>query len=252
MTTRSLAKLSAILMVWATLGCSSDDSDDGASGTGGVSGGSGGDQTGGSGGGATGGSAGSATGGTGGATGGSAGSETGGTGGATGGSAGSETGGTGGATGGSAGSSTDPYAAARTACINKINELRATKGLEPYTQWTSAESCADGQVTSDEASGTGHGAFGQCGESAQNECLGGGAAGIESCLESMWAEKDQAGCSGCDACADAYNSSCPNCDFYGSETGDVCGHYVNMSAKYLSMAACGFSEHGGWAVIDFK
>jgi len=26
---------------------------------------------------------------------------------------------------------------------------------------------------------------------------------------------------------------------------------VNMSAKYLSMAACGFSANG-WAAIDFK
>jgi hypothetical protein len=97
-----------------------------------------------------------------------------------------------------------------------------------------------------------HGAFGQCGESGQNECLGQGPGGIESCLQQMWNEKDQAGCSGCDACAAAYDPNCPNCDFYGNQTGDVCGHYVNLSAEYFTMAACGFSSLGGWDVIDFK
>lgn len=145
----------------------------------------------------------------------------------------------------------DPYAAAREICINKINELRATKNLPPYERWTSAESCADDQATQDESSGTAHGAFGQCSERSQNECLGYGPDGIASCLESMWAEKDQAGCSGCDACADAYDPNCANCDFYGTDTGDVCGHYVNMSALYYTGAACGFSDLGGWAVIDF-
>lgn len=144
----------------------------------------------------------------------------------------------------------DPYSAERSACIAKINELRATKGLSPYSRWKGAEECADDQATMDEQAKDPHGSFGMCGESAQNECLGGGAAGIESCLESMWAEKDLAGCAGCDACADAYSPDCPNCDFYGDKTGDVCGHYVNMSAKYFSQAACGFGT--GWATIDFK
>ncbi len=146
----------------------------------------------------------------------------------------------------------DPYAAARTACINKINELRATKSLPAYGQWTSGETCADEQATSDEQADDPHGAFGMCSESGQNECLGAGVAGIESCLESMWAEKDQPGCAGCDACNAAYDPSCPNCDFYGMQTGDVCGHYVNMSALYFSEAACGFSSLGGWDVINFR
>lgn len=150
------------------------------------------------------------------------------------------------------GSGMDPYAAARTACIDKINELRATKGLPAYAQWTTGETCADQQATSDEQSNDAHGAFGMCGESGQNECLGAGVAGIESCLESMWAEKDQPGCAGCDACNDAYDPNCPNCDFYGSQTGDVCGHYVNMSALYFGEAACGFSSLGGWDVINFR
>src|SRR5688572_28589746 len=56
----------------------------------------------------------------------------------------------------------DPYAASRAACINKINELRATKGLPAYGQWTAAESCSDQQATADETSGQAHGAFGMC------------------------------------------------------------------------------------------
>ncbi|MFO0564176.1 MAG: hypothetical protein U0263_00865 [Polyangiaceae bacterium] len=171
---------------------------------------------------------------------------------------GSSGGGTGGApSGGSSGtgaggSSADPLEAARQACVDKINQLRATKGLSPYQRWTEKEACADQQSTSDEQSGNAHGKFGQCSEGGQNECLGSGSAGIEGCLESMWGEKDQAGCSGCDACAGAYTPNCANCDFYGDQTGDVCGHYVNMSAKYFTKVACGFSSLGGWATIDFQ
>ena len=105
--------------------------------------------------------------------------------------------------------------------------------------------------------GVAHGAwssgkFPSCNGSGQNECPGWGADGITACLDSMWSEKDQAGCQGCDACADAYNPNCPNCDFYGQATGDVCGHYVNMSAKYFTKVACGFSSQGGWDAINFS
>jgi hypothetical protein len=233
MTRRHWSLLGAALAALAAAACSSDETTE-PGGTGGgttVTTSSGGSATGGS---STGGSAtgGSATGGS--ATGGSA----------TGGSA------TGGSSQGGSGAG-DPYEAARQACIDKINQLRATKNRPPYTRWTSAEACADQQATQDEQNGDPHGAFGQCGENAQNECLGGGPGGIESCLDMMWAEKDQPGCAGCDACADAYDPNCPNCDFYGSQTGDVCGHYVNLSANYFSRAACGFSSVGSWAVIDF-
>src|SRR5690349_5924970 len=44
--------------------------------------------------------------------------------------------------------STDPFAAARQACIDKINQLRATKSLPPIGKWVSGESCADQQATS--------------------------------------------------------------------------------------------------------
>jgi hypothetical protein len=143
---------------------------------------------------------------------------------------------------------TDSHGEYHQLCIDKINELRATKGLPAYARWTEIENCVDGQSSSDEESGSAHGAFGQCGESSQNECLGSGMTGIEGCLDSMWGEKNQAACSGCDACADGYDPSCPSCDYYGAP----CGHYVNMSAQYYTRAACGFSSLGGWATIDFQ
>lgn len=151
----------------------------------------------------------------------------------------------------------DPYEAQRQACIDKINALRATKGLQPLTRWKAAEPCLDQQATYDEMNNKPHGAwignkFPACNGSGQNECLGQGPNGIESCLDQMWAEKNQAGCSGCDACSGAYDPNCPNCDFYGNATGDVCGHYVNMSAQYFTMAGCGFSSLGGWDVINFQ
>jgi hypothetical protein len=127
--------------------------------------------------------------------------------------------------------------------------------LPPYERWIEGENCADLEATYDQETGTPHNAFktnkfGCPHGSAQNECLGGGANGIVSCLNAMWAEKDQAGCSGCDLCTGP--GGCENCDFSGSVTGDVCGHYVNMSAKWFSRAACGFSSAGGWAVINFQ
>ena len=153
-------------------------------------------------------------------------------------------------------SSNDPFAAARVACVDKINTLRATKGLPALARWTEAEACVDQQAEEDALSGQAHGAWSSgkytCNGHGQNECPGWGAEGIESCLDSMWAEKDQAGCAGCDACADAYNPSCPGCDFYGSSTGMVCGHYINMSAKYHTRVACGFSTTGGWDAINFE
>lgn len=153
-------------------------------------------------------------------------------------------------------SATDPYAAARATCIAEINRLRATRGLPAYGAWTGVEACVDAQATSDETASSPHGAWGMhagvCDGNGQNECLGAGPDGIASCLQQMWDERLQPGCAGCDACADAYDPSCPNCDFFGSTTGDVCGHYVNMSALYFTEAACGFSSLGGWDVINFR
>ncbi|MFO0683503.1 MAG: hypothetical protein U0234_15705 [Sandaracinus sp.] len=154
------------------------------------------------------------------------------------------------------GTTSDPDAEFRARCIAEINRLRATRSLPPYSAWTGVEECVDAQATSDERNNSPHGAWGMqagvCDGNGQNECLGQGRDNIEGCLQQMWAEREQPGCAGCDACANAYDPNCPNCDFYGSQTGDVCGHYVNLSALYLTQAACGFSDLGGWDVINFR
>jgi len=215
------------------------------------------------------GGSGASTGTTGGSTGGTGGSDsaTSGSSAATSAGSGSSTGSTGGSSdGGSSATSTsgastdgastgdpaDPHAAARAACVAAINEFRATKGAAPLAAWPEIYDCADGQVTTDEAGNDAHGTFGDCGESGQNMCLGGGPDGVAGCLQRMWDEKDQAGCAGCDACAGAYTDQCPSCDFYGDQTGDVCGHYVNMRAEYFTKVACGFSRSGDWTVMNFR
>lgn len=169
----------------------------------------------------------------------------------------SSQGGTGGGTSssGGTGGSVDPFEPYRIACVDNINAHRATKGLPPLARWKEAEPCVDQQASEDAMTGQAHGAWlsgnYDCNGKGQNECPGWGAEGIESCLDSMWSEKDQPGCSGCDQCNESYDPNCPNCDFYGQATGDVCGHYANMIAKYFSKVACGFSSQGGWDAINF-
>lgn len=93
-------------------------------------------------------------------------------------------------------SATDPYGDARTRCVDRTNELRATLGLAPIARLTSAEPCVDGQAKSDSESGDPHGSFGDCLDqvewsgAAQNECPGYDSveAAPTSCLDAMWAE----------------------------------------------------------------
>ena len=126
----------------------------------------------------------------------------------------------------------DSYGPARVTCVDEINRYRATLGLAPYAGWTSAGACADGQSKSDSESGKAHGAFGKCGEFAQNECPGWPGppdALIKGCLKMMWDEGPG--------------------DFAAH------GHYVNMSSTKYTSVACGFYQTPGgsfWAVQDFK
>jgi hypothetical protein len=136
---------------------------------------------------------------------------------------------------GAAGAGVDPYAAARQACVDKINMFRATLNVAPLTRWTAQEACTDGEAKSDSLSGTAHGAFGACKESAQDECPGWGsvdsiAGGTKSGLDQMWAEG-------------------PGTDF------SMHGHYINMSNAKYKMVACGYTMTAAgkiWAAQDFK
>jgi hypothetical protein len=112
-------------------------------------------------------------------------------------------------------------------CFDLINEYRASIGRPPYARWTDGEACSDGEAQSDAMTGQAHGAFPQCGESAQNECPGWPGPPEEmigSCLQLMWDE------------------------------GPGGGHYENMSGSYAE-AACGFyvlPNGDVWSVQNFR
>jgi hypothetical protein len=165
----------------------------------------------------------------------------------------------------------DGFGAARTACINEINSLRATENHAALMAWDTpaVDSCVDTEATSDESSGVAHQAWnsgsypvcmGTSEAQGQDECEGYGtdAASIVACLQSMWNERLQANCTGCGACSGApYDgSNCPNCDYFGTVDPSLgeCGHYVNMSADYFTEVACGFSTSpgGSWAAQNFQ
>lgn len=126
----------------------------------------------------------------------------------------------------------DPYAEARRETVARINQFRATVGLPALAERNSAAECADAQAKADSQSGTAHGAFGQCQESAQNECPGWPTvASIASgCLQAMWNEG-------------------PGSDYATH------GHYINMTNTSYHKVAVGFYEtpsHQVWAVMDFS
>jgi len=126
----------------------------------------------------------------------------------------------------------DPDEAATQLCVDTINMYRATLGLAALERWKDAEACSDAQCVSDGMSGTPHGAFGMCGEGAQNECPGWPAppaSMIAGCLELMWNEG-------------------PGEDFAAH------GHYINMSNPDYTRVACGFAEVNGqvWSVQNFQ
>lgn len=143
-----------------------------------------------------------------------------------------------GSAGGSAGTTPtttaadDPDEAATQLCVDTINMYRATVGLAPLERWRDAEACSDAEAASDGKTGTAHGAFGMCGEAAQNECPGWPgppASMITGCLELMWDEG-------------------PGEDFAAH------GHYITMSNPDYTRVACGFAEGDGgvWSVQNFQ
>jgi hypothetical protein len=132
----------------------------------------------------------------------------------------------------SSGNSNDMYGDARERCVNRVNELRASKGKGPIPRLASAEACADGQAKSDSESGKAHGAFNDCADQvkhwsgiAQNECPNYKSveATLTGCIDMMWAE------------------------------GPGGGHYDNMMGDSTHMA-CGFyttPDGKVWQVQDY-
>ena len=174
--------------------------------------------------------------------------------------------------GGTTITSADGFAASREACINKINALRATDtavALSPLTLQNTAttNSCVDTQATTDESMMSAHYSFinndpscdwGSAEAWAQDECANGydtTPSSIEQCLQDMWDESLKPNCKGCVGCT-AFGGACSDCDYSGT-LGYECGHYVNMSAPYFTMVACGFagaapSSSGSWSVQNFE
>ena len=113
-------------------------------------------------------------------------------------------------------------------CVDLINGYRADVGSPALARWTDAEGCSDSEAQSDSETGTPHGAFGQCGESAQNECPdwpGTPTEVITGCLQLMWDE------------------------------GPGGGHYENMKSTGYTRVACGFHatpDGGIWSVQNFN
>ena len=118
-------------------------------------------------------------------------------------------------------------------CVDTINAYRATLGLPAYARWADQEACADGEAEADATASTAHGAFGTCGEVAQNECPGWPGPAktmIPECLKMMWGEG-------------------PGSDFSSH------GHYINMSNPSYTKVACGFTtlaDGSVWAAQDFE
>ena len=116
-------------------------------------------------------------------------------------------------------------------CVQRTNEYRARVGVGPVVRRPDAEPCGDAQASSDGASNTAHGAFGQCRERAQNECPGwpGSATNvIDNCLAMMFAE--------------------------GPGAGPAHGHYVNLTDTRYRGVSCGIATLPNgklWVVQDF-
>ena len=138
-------------------------------------------------------------------------------------------------TGGSSsagGSSSDPYASARALCLQLTNEYRATVSAAALTMNASKDSCVDGQAKSDSVTGTAHDAFGDCKESAQNECPGWDGTPesvVTKCLAQMFAEG-------------------PGADY------NAHGHYINMTKTSYTQLTCGFyttSDNKIWLIQNY-
>jgi uncharacterized protein YkwD len=120
-------------------------------------------------------------------------------------------------------------------CVELINQYRAELNQPPLARWTDGEACAASEASTDAASNDAHGAFGQCGEMAQNTCPGWGSVDsvLGGCLLGMYCEGP---------------SPSGNWDMNH-------GHHMNMVSNGYTMVACGFyqmSDGQYWVNMNFK
>lgn len=134
-------------------------------------------------------------------------------------------------------------------CVDAINKYRATEDLPAYDfADESKQSCADKQSAKDLSTNKAHGHFGDCDEYGQNSApnvtlayYADDNATIDYYLEMMWNEKKLIESGD----RDPDNRD----DFY------AIGHYLNMSSKRFTAAACGYAKSSdgksGWININF-
>lgn len=137
----------------------------------------------------------------------------------------------------------------RQACLDKINEYRATENLAPLTLAPEAkQTCTDKEAADDLAANKAHGHFGDCGEWAQNSgpnfSISWRKTAIEvsdAYLKMMWEDEKALVTSG-------------ERDPQKSEDYPYIGHYLNMKGNYKTVA-CGIalSDDGkkGWFNVNF-
>ena len=120
---------------------------------------------------------------------------------------------------------------ARALCVQRTNEYRARTGAAALQRRPDREACSDTQARSDGQSRRAHGAFGQCAESAQNECPA-WSGSLESVIDRCWAMMFAE----------------------GPGPGPEHGHYTNMTNRTYAGVACGVSVSASgevWIVQNF-
>ena len=137
----------------------------------------------------------------------------------------------------------------RQACLDKINEYRATENLAPLTLAPEAkQTCTDKEAADDLAANKAHGHFGDCGEWAQNSGPNFSTSWRKTAIEvsdaylkMMWEDEKALVTSG-------------ERDPKKSEDYPYIGHYLNMKGNYKTVA-CGIalSDDGkkGWFNVNF-
>ncbi len=125
---------------------------------------------------------------------------------------------------------TDSLTTTRTQVVARINQLRADSSLPALTEWTAGETCANGEASADAAANQVHSTFGNCGESAQNECPAWTALAqlATGCVQTMWNE--------------------------GPGDFSTHGDYTNMASATYTRVAVGIaltSSGTVWSVLNF-
>ena len=118
-------------------------------------------------------------------------------------------------------------------CVDTVNQYRQSLRLPPLARWFIAENCTAAEARDSAVSGQPHGAFGRCGELAQNVCPAWSGTPEQMtgpCIQSMWNEG-------------------PGGDFATH------GHYLNMTSTRFTRVACGYftaPQGSTWAVLNFQ